>query len=197
MNDEQDIISDWIAREIIPHEQALRRWLIRRWSHAIDVEDAIQEAYCRLANLKSVDHIDRPVAYFFRTAHAAAVDIMRREGILNLTAMSQLEWSNVIDNEPLADRSLEAGQELERVNGLLAKLPETYRKVIELRRIDGLSRKETAERLQVSENEVKNYLVRGLMKIMKVMAEQDAQIDSDGRVAERTKEGTIGKHRSR
>src|SRR3546814_4166544 len=71
-------ISAWIAREIIPHEVAIRKWLARRWSHVIDVDDVIQEAYCRIANLASVDHIDNPGGYFHQTASAVVTDQMRR-----------------------------------------------------------------------------------------------------------------------
>lgn len=179
MSDEHDIISEWIAREIVPQEAAVRRWLFRRWRHAIDVEDVIQEAYCRIASLASVDHIDNPAAYFFRTAYAVATDVMRRAGIINFTSMTQIEWSTVMDSAPLVDRALEASQELERVRSVLAVLPDTSRRVIELRRIEGLSRRETAERLGVSENEVKNHLVRGLQRVMKSIADTDA-CASDG-----------------
>ena len=57
----------------------------------------------------------------------------------------------------------------------LAQTAKPARRVIELRRIEGLTRKETSERLGVSENEVKNLLVRGLQKVLKSMAEQDAE----------------------
>lgn len=174
MVDEREIITEWIAREIVPQEAAVRRWISRRWRHAVDVEDVIQESYCRIAGLASVDHIDNPAAYFFRTAYAVATDAMRRAGIINFTSMTQIEWSSVMDSAPLADRAMEAGQELERVRNALAVLPETSRRVIELRRIEGLSRRETAERLGVSENEVKNHLVRGLQKVMKSIADADA-----------------------
>lgn len=194
MVDEHDIISDWIAREIIPLERAVHRWLSRRWRHVVDPEDVIQEAYCRIASLGSVDHIDNPKSYFFRTAHTVVTEKMRRGGIINFTSLTQIEWSNVIDNEPLADRALEAGQELERVNGLLSQLSDTYRRVIELRRIEGLSRKETAERLGVSENEVKNHLVRGLQKVMKTIADQDARMSGDEEEAIEQKAEVIGKH---
>lgn len=179
MGDEHEIISAWIAREIVPQEASVRRWLSRRWRHAIDVEDVIQEAYCRIASLASVDHIDSPAAYFFRTAYAVAIDAMRRAGIINFTSMTQIEWSTVMDSAPLADRALEASQELERVKNVLAALPDTSRRVIELRRIEGLSRRETAERLGVSENEVKNHLVRGLQRVMKSIADTDMRTSDD------------------
>jgi RNA polymerase sigma-70 factor (ECF subfamily) len=162
MDDDNDIVGIWIAREIVPREKAIRKWLSRRWHHLIDIEDVIQETYCRIANLTSVDHIDNPGGYFHRTVVAVATDTMHHSGIINFVSMTQIEWSHVIDNEPSADRVIGDSQELERVNGLIAKLSKPCRKVIELRRIQGLSRKETAERLGISENDVKNYLVRGL-----------------------------------
>ena len=174
MAEGSDKVAAWIACEIVPHEAAVRRWLRRRWRQAIDIEDVIQEAYCRLANLSTVDHISNPAGYFHQTAHAVATDIMRRAGIIEFTPMTQIEWSHVMDSEPAADRVVEACQELERVNSLLSHLSDTCRKVIILRRVEGLSRKETAERLGVSENDVKNHLVRGLQKVMSAMTQQDA-----------------------
>jgi RNA polymerase sigma-70 factor (ECF subfamily) len=194
MRENSNIIA-WLAREIIPHEVAIRKWLARRWSHVIDVDDVIQEAYCRIANLASVDHIDNPGGYFHRTASAVITDQMRRAGIINFTSMTQIEWSNVIDDDPLPDRNLETRQELERVTGLLAMLSGTCRKVIELRRIEGLSRKETAKRLGVSENDVKNHLVRGLQKITGAMAEQDARSSGDAPATVEKKDEAIGKRR--
>ena len=174
MDDAYDKKAAWVSREIVPHEAAIRRWLIRRWGGAVDVEDVIQEAYYRIAKLAHVDHIENPGGYFHRTAHAVASDIMRRAGIINFTSMTQAEWSNVMDDEPPADQALQGKQELARVESLLANLSQIGRRVIELRRVEGLSRKETAERLGLSENDVKNHLVRGLQKVMKAMAEQDS-----------------------
>lgn len=195
MVDKGDIVAAWIAREIIPHEAAIRKWLSRRWRHVVDVEDVIQESYCRIASLASVDHIDNPGGYFHRTANAVVADMMRRAGIIKFTTMTQIEWSNVIDNGPLADRAMETSQEYDRVNGLLGKLSDTCRRVIELRRIEGLSRKETAERLGVSENDVKNHLVRGLQKVMGAIAEQDAQWNGEAPAAAEKKGEVIGKRR--
>lgn len=195
MDDTCDIVAVWIGRKIVPHEAAIRRWLARRWGDVVDVEDVIQEAYCRIASLPSVDHIHNPAGYFHQTVHAIASDVMRRAGIINFTLMTQIEWSHVIDHEPLADRVTEGSQELERVECILSSLTDICRKVIELRRIEGLSRKETAERLGLSENDVKNHLVRGLQKVMKTMAEQDARMNGNGQADADKKAEKIGKHR--
>jgi RNA polymerase sigma-70 factor (ECF subfamily) len=195
MDEQRELIAAWMAREIVPHERAVRGWLSRHWRQTVDAEDVIQEAYCRIAGLTSVDHIDNPGGYFQRTVRAVAIDLSRRAAVIDFTALSQTEWSTVMDNDPSADRTIEAGQELGRVRRMLAQLSETSRRVIELRRIEGLSRKETAERLGVSEIEVKNDLVRALQKVMRTMAEQDAQMSGDDRPAKEQKGDAIGKRR--
>lgn len=179
MDREQDIIAVWIAREILPHEGSVRSWLSRRWRYVIDVDDVIQEAYCRIARLTSVDHIDNPVGYFHRTVHAVVIDTLRRSSKISFIPMTENEWFNVIDNEPLADRTMEADQELGRVNGLLAQLSDTCRRAIVLRRIEGLSQREAAEHLGVSESVIRNHLVRGLNKVLEAMAAQDASANGD------------------
>lgn len=197
MDRERDKIALWIAREILPHEGAVRRWLSRRWRNAIDVDDVIQEAYCRIARLDGVDHIDNPAAYFHRAVHAVAVDTMRRAGIINFIPMTEIEWLNVKDHEPLADRAVTAKQELGRVDALLSGLSSTCRRTIEMRRIEGLSQRQTAERLGISEALVRNHLVRGLKKVLQTMAEQDA--DATDETIENIEQGVefVGKRRSR
>jgi RNA polymerase sigma-70 factor (ECF subfamily) len=176
---DDDIVSAWIGREILPHERGVRSWLARRWGHVLDPNDVIQEAYCRIAGLSSVDHIRSPMAYFYRTAQTVAADIMRRSGIINFTSMTEIEWLNVMDSEPLADRTIGAAQELERVNGVLSELSDTARKAIELRRIEGVSQREAAQRLGVSEDVIRNHLVRGVQMVLKRLAAQDAQMSGD------------------
>jgi RNA polymerase sigma-70 factor (ECF subfamily) len=78
MRKQHDIVARWVAREILPHEGRVRAWLSRQWRGAIDIDDVVQEAYCRLSALASVDHIENPLAYFRRTAHAAAVDAIEQ-----------------------------------------------------------------------------------------------------------------------
>jgi RNA polymerase sigma factor (sigma-70 family) len=194
MDDPRDIVATWIAEEIFPHERDIRNYLNRRWQN-LDADEVIQEAYCRIAALGSVDHIDNPGGYFHCTVMATATDIARRSKSFYFISMNENEWSNVVDDEPLADRIVAADQELERVNGLLARLTDTCRRAIELRRIEGLSQRETAEQLGVSEAVVRNHLFRGVRKIMQGLADEEAP--NDERESLEQKVVFIGKSRSR
>ena len=183
MDDKRDDVAAWVAKEILPHESAVRRWVAMRWGNAVDAEDVLQEAYCRIAGMPTVEHIDNGRAYFRKIAHHVASDIVRHAKVANLHVVTEIEWQNVLDCEPAADRTVEARQELSRVKTILSKLSWTGRRVIELRRYEGLSQKETAERLGVSENVVENHIVRGIRTVLKIMADQDAR--ADGKEADR------------
>ena len=192
MRRQHDIVARWVAREILPHEGRVRAWLTRQWRGAVDVDDILQEAYCRLSGLRSVDHIENPLAYFRRTAHAAAVDAIRQR-TKNIVSMTEIDWFDVLDESPSADRVVQGAQELARVGKLLAGLSDSCRRVIEMRRIEGLSQRETAERLGVSENVVENHIIRGIRRVLAAMAEQDADAGED---AEKQEEVRIDKLRS-
>lgn len=191
MRKQHDIVARWVAREILPHEGRVRAWLSRQWRGAIDIDDVVQEAYCRLSALASIDHIENPLAYFRRTAHAAAVDAIRHT-TKNIVSMTENDWFDVLDESPSADRVVEGAQELGRVGGLLASLSDTCRRVIQLRRVEGLSQREAAARLGVSENVVENHIVRGIRKVTAAMAQQDAEA---GKIAEQQEDARVGKLR--
>lgn len=181
MDDQRSRIAAWVAREILPHEPSARRWAQRRWGTLIDVDDLIQEVYCRISALDSIDHIDNGRAYLFRTLQAVVLDGMRRAKVANTRTMTEIDWFDVVDESPGADRHVEAIQELGRVNQLLSELSQTCRRVIELRRIHGLSQRETARRLGVTENVVENHVARGIRRVLQVLAEETNASDEKRR----------------
>lgn len=181
MDEVRDSVAVWVSREILPHEGSVRRWLVSRWGSQVDADDVIQECYCRLATLASVEHIENGRAYFFRTAHSVVVDSARRAKVANGAVMTETEWWDVVDEEPLPDRVAEDRQQLERVASLLGMLSWTCRRVIELRRIHGLSQRETARQLGVSEHVVENHVRRGLKRVLSALAEQDAATEAEER----------------
>jgi len=174
MTDERDIIAKWMAREILPHERAVRSWLTRRWGGILDADDIIQDAYCRIVGLRAIEHIKNGRAYFFTTAHSIVMDNFRHAKTANAKSMTEIDWIAVEDESPLADRTVAAKQELVHVDTLLSKLSQTCRRVVELRRLQGLSQRETADHLGISEHSVENHIKRGIRSVMNMLAQQEA-----------------------
>ena len=75
---------------------------------------------------------------------------------------------------------------------LIAALPDRCRRIFELRKIEGVSQREIARRLGVSEHVVENESVRGLRAILAAMTEQDAPARARG-----AREKTDGRTRNR
>jgi RNA polymerase sigma-70 factor (ECF subfamily) len=164
----------WVGRQILPHEPHLRAWL-RNTFGMIDIDDIVQESYCRLAALSHVDHIDNPRGYFFRTARNVVFEQMRRSRVVEIERISNLaEFDALLDNEDIPlDRRIDDRRMLERVKALIATLPERRRCVFRLRKLEGLSQREIAARLDISETIVENEISRGLRSILRSMTDAE------------------------
>jgi RNA polymerase sigma factor (sigma-70 family) len=165
----------FVGGQILPHEADVRAWLLRSGSFAPDVDDVIQETYCRLAALESVAHIASGRAYFFRTARNVVIEKIRRARIVRIDCVTEIDALNVVDEEPSPERVVASRRELGRVQQLIEGLPERCRQIFTLRRIHGLSQRETATRLGVTENVVEMQSARGLRLILRALSETTPQ----------------------
>lgn len=163
----------WVGRRIMPHEPAVRVWLRRSLVSSEDVDDLIQEAYCKLSALDSIDHIERPDGYFFQIVRNLLTERMRRAKIVRFEAFTEWDASTVSSEEPSAERITASRQELARVQRLIAGLPDRCRRIFELRKIEGVPQKEIARLLGVSESTVENDAVKGMRLIMKALRSED------------------------
>jgi len=137
-----------------------------------EISDIVQDAYLKISNLDSVAHIRNGRAYFFATARSVLLDRIRRERIVRIDSMTEMEALSLADEDPGPERRVGARMELERVRRLIADLPDRCREIFELRRIQGVPQREIAERLGVPEHTVEAQAVRGLKLILKAMAGQ-------------------------
>lgn len=170
----------WIAREILPHEQDVRRWLARLVVNFHDVEDIMQECYARFARLQSVAHIEEPRAYFRITARNIALRQLRRARIVRIDALTEIDAVTLPTDEPSPERITGGRLELAHVRDLIAALPQRCRRVVEMRRIEGLSQREIARQLGVTENVVENEAARGLRQVLRQLAGEQLRGGADG-----------------
>ncbi len=179
-------IVTWVGSNIVPHEADLRARLRRMAVSEEEIGD--QDAYVKISNLDSVAHIQNGRGYFFATAQTMLLDRIRRERIVRIDSMTEMEALTLADEDPGPERRVSARLELERVRRLIAALPDRCREIFELRRIQGVPQREIAERLGIPEHIVEAQAVRGLKLILKALAGEGA---GDGRAlnARRDKAG--------
>ncbi|WP_231635673.1 RNA polymerase sigma factor [Novosphingobium aerophilum] len=148
----------------MPHEARVRRWLARSRLSPEDVDEVMQEAYCRIAMLPSVDHIDRPLSYMFAITRNLMLRRMKRQQVVVLEAFSDVEsWYD--DEAPSPEDQASSRMNYARVLQIIARLPERCRRVVELRKIEGWSQKEIAAHLGMTEKAVEKQVWSGVRAI--------------------------------
>jgi RNA polymerase sigma-70 factor (ECF subfamily) len=163
----------WFAREVLPHEGAVRRWLARniRGLPNCDLDEVVQEAYARLW-AADVSRITNARAYFFVTARHLLGEALRRSRIVSIETMADMDSLNLVDDDGGPERRLSGREEIERLQRALAKTPPKCREAFELRKFDGLSQREIARKMGIAESTVEKHLAKALRLIMKEMASQ-------------------------
>lgn len=163
----------WVADEVMPHEGKVRAWLARSRMSKEDIDDVIQEAYCRLSALDGFEAVGRPDAYFFSIARNLLASQMRRSKIVEIEAVAEIESLAPFDETPSPERYASGRIELARVRELVAMLPDRCRQIFEMRKIEGLPQREIAERLGVNESVVENDGAKGVRLILAALREQE------------------------
>lgn len=166
-------IVTWVGSNIVPHEGDLRARLRRMAVPEDEISDIVQDAYVKIAKLDSVAHIRSGRSYFFTTARTMLLDRIRRERIVRIDSMTEMEALRLADDDPGPERRVSARIELERVRRLIDALPDRCREIFELRRVQGVPQREIAERLGVAEHIVEAQAVRGLKLILKALAREE------------------------
>lgn len=162
--------AQWLARNVVPHEIALRSWLFRHRSPTVDVDDIVQEAYAILAGLDTVAHIRNPRSYLFQTARSVLLRQLRREKVVRFQTLSEDDQADTPAVGGSPEEMAILRDELRRADALLASMPDRVREAFVLRRVEGLSQKQIAQAMQVSENTVEKHIGKALRVIMQAIA---------------------------
>lgn len=152
----------WFVREVLPLEAMLIQFLHHNWRNRTDVEDMLQDIYVRVCEV-ALRQIPVPAKPFvFTVARNLLIDRLRREQIIPIEAVADLDALGVAKDEPAPDQHVIAREELRRLQDALDRLPPRCREAIVLRQVDGLSRKEIAARMGIGEGTVKDYVAEGV-----------------------------------
>jgi len=158
----------WLARHVLPHEPMLRAWLQRRIVPGIDVDDVVQETYARLSQIESVEAVRDPRSYMFQAAHSIIVSHVRRSRIVSIQTMAHLDALETPSDEPDPEMQALARDELNQLALAIAAMPDRIRDVFVMRRVHGLSQREVAGRLGLSESTVEKHMSKGFRHLSAV-----------------------------
>jgi RNA polymerase sigma factor (sigma-70 family) len=157
--------AQWLARHILPLEPQLRGWLRRKGPKFIEADDLIQDAYAKLATLESVGEIEQPKAYLFQIVKGLITDEYRRAKVVSIESVAEISELSPHDETGSPERILSGHQDLERLFRAIDALPAPAKAVFVLKKFDGLSQRDIAARLHISENMVEKRMSQALRAI--------------------------------
>jgi len=157
-------LSRWFSEEVLPHEAALRGWLRGRFPTLVDTDDLVQESYTRLLRARQTGSIACPRAFLFVTARNLALNQLRHLRYERTEGSTELDASGVLDDSAAIPEKVAHAEDLQLLIHAIQSLPERCRQVVTLRKIYGLSQKEVAAKLGISEHTVEAQGAIGLRK---------------------------------
>jgi len=159
----------WFAREVLPHEAALVRYLGRICPNRSDIFDLRQDVYVRVFEAAKTHRPPHLRALLFTTARHLVVDRIRRSRIVSIEPAGDPEALNVVIDEISPERRLNARQELRRLGIAFGLLPPKCREVVWLRKVDEMPQAEVARLLGISVRTVEFHVQKGMRLLAHVL----------------------------
>jgi len=162
-------LDHWFATEVLPHERQLQRYLLRVWRNPSDVPDLMQEVYVRVYERARDQRPQQPKAFLFATARNLMTDQLRMSRVVSIDTVQDVDGIEALVDEISPERRLSARQDLGRLAQAFDSLSDKCRDVIWFRRVEGLSQRETADRMGLKEDAIESQLARGIRALARAI----------------------------
>jgi RNA polymerase sigma-70 factor (ECF subfamily) len=164
MSDQYSEQARWFVEHVLPHEAVLRSWLQGRFGGQVEVDDLVQEAYTRLLRAHAEGTVVSPKAFLFHAARNLALNQIRHRSYTHPSGLTEIDVSSVLDSGEGVPETVARAEDIQLLIQAIQFLPERCRQVFTLRKIYGLSQKEIAARLGLSEHTIE---VQGAIGVRK------------------------------
>ena len=162
----------------------LTRFMLSRQCDPAEVEDLLQDLYVKLVSVRT-GPVSNPRAYLYQMANNLLHDHRRgrrrQQERDDHWTRQRLGSDLERDTEPTPEEKAIARDELNRVNKMIASMPERTAQILKLYRLDGISQKAIASRMDLSLSAVEKHLQRAYRKLLHLRQAMDGEPQSSDR----------------
>ena len=141
---------------------ALKNFISRYLNNKQDIEDIAQEAFLRAYSAEMNTEIQQPKSFLFRIAKNVAISELRLKSRQLTDYLEENTPYDVLSNNSSSEDEVIAQQKLGIHCEAVATLPPRCRLVYIMRKVDGMSHKEIAKKLEISVSTVEKHLIKGV-----------------------------------
>ena len=176
-----------ILETYLKNEVALKRYLRRFIRSREAADDLAQEAFLRAFAAESGQRIDTPKAFLFKVAKNLALNEIARQSSMATEPLGDFDGQAVLEDgsQAAVEDVVDSRGRIRLLARAIAALPPQCAKVFILRKMQGLSQKEIAARLNISVRTVENHVALGLSRCRAYMRAHDGTSGEGPPVPER------------
>ena len=168
-----------VSRSLKENNDFLVAWLTKKFGDETVAREIAQDAHLRVWRWAQQSEVDDPKALLFKTAANLAVNEFkaRRRYRSNHVEESPDSLGSLIESLPAQDpspeRTTSAREDCRACAEAIDDMPPAVRRAFVMSRFEGLTYREIAHRLRVSESSVEKYIISALRTLRVAVAQEE------------------------
>jgi RNA polymerase sigma-70 factor (ECF subfamily) len=156
---------------MLTHSGALQRYFLRRMPRREDAEEFAQEVFVRMLRVPDPNALRNPEGYLY----AIAANLIKEYALQQKRGRAAVTLEDAASLEGLTERPsypdiLDGARRAARLREVLGQLPAKCQAAVVMHYWHGMSYEEVAQKLGISDNMVKKYVVQALAHCRRRMA---------------------------
>lgn len=144
-----------------------------------DIEDIVQETFVRAYENRLKHDISHPKTYLYNTARNLALNHIAKKSYSQEQTVGDFELSDVFEGTETLETQMQSKEKFQFFCRAVRDLPAQCRRVFILKRVYGLSQKEIAGYMGISERTVEGHIAKGAVRCAQYLKDHGYRVGTN------------------